>query len=318
LPSIKTYLQKTKDTAKTFSLPGFSKVPMYDVGKFYASGLINGAIGVRSAAIAFNFFLAVFPGIIVIFTLIPFIPIPNFQNELLHLFQQILPSNAYRAMEHTIIDMATIKRPSLLSIGLFAALLFGTNAISAMIAAFNATANWFENRSFINMRVIGLLLVVIFVFLITLATGMIVFGKTIIAWLVEQSIVQRKISSFLLINGQWLTVVTLLLLCISVLYYSAPAKREKYRFFSPGSIMATILIIGTSVLFSYYINHFGRYNKLYGSIGTLIAFMIWLNINSFVLLMGFELNVSIANGKKQLKLSERLQDDEKYYPKKEE
>ncbi len=308
--------------AKRVSLPGLEKVPIYDVGMFYKNGLSNGAIGVRASAISFNFFIALFPSIIFIFTLIPFIPIPNFQVELIALLEELLPSNTFQVVENTIVDITTNRRVSLLSFGFIAAIIFSTNGISAMIAAFNASANAFENRSWISMRGIALIMVFLMAILTSVATGFIVFGRSIISFLVENEIIHNRLSQILFDSGRWSVILIVALLTISFLYYYAPSKQSRYRFFSPGSIMATLLIILTSLVFSYYINHFGRYNKLYGSIGTLIALLIWLNINSFVLLIGFELNISIRNARikksQDLQLSENSKEYERYYPKKEE
>lgn len=318
---LKRVLVQLSTYAKHITLPGLEKVPVFDVGVFYQKGLAQGAIGVRAAAVSFNFFLALFPSIIFIFTLIPFVPIPNFQSELIQLLEEVLPSNTYEMVESTIVDISTNRRVSLLSFGFIGALIFSTNGVGAMIAAFNASANSLENRSWLGMRSIGVVMVFVMALLSSVATGLIVFGKIIIRFLLENDIIHSKLSHVLFASGQWAVILLVTLLSISFLYYYAPSTRSNYKFFSPGSIMATILVIITSLVFSYYINHFGNYNKLYGSIGTLIAFLIWLNINSFVLLIGFELNISIRNAGKlkteKLKFSENTLEYEKYYPKKE-
>lgn len=313
--------RQIRSKIKQIPLPGFDGVSFIDVGIFYKNGIANGAIGVRASAISFSFFMALFPSIIFLFTLIPFIPVPNFQNELIQLIREILPSNTFQAIENTIIDITTKRRGSLLSFGFIAALIFSTNGISAMIAAFNASANSFENRTWISMRLIAIVLVFIFVLITSVATGLIVSGRTLTQFLVRHHILHTGLSRTLFVSGQWIVIVFLLFFSISILYYYAPAKRGKFRFLSPGAIMATLLVILTTLAFSYYINHFGRYNKLYGSIGTLLALLIWLNLNSFMLLMGFELNVSISNARKNksndLELSEESQAYERFYPKKE-
>ncbi len=318
---IKKSYYKTIATAKSISLPGLKKTPIYDVGVFYINGIANGAIGVRASAISFSFFIALFPTIIFIFTLIPFIPIPNFQIELITLIEQVLPLNTFQTIENTIVDITINKRGSLLSFGFLAAILFSTNGISAMIAAFNASVNAFENRTWISMRLVAILLVFILFLLTTVATGLIIFGKNILQYLVNQDIIHNNFSHVVFIFGQWFIILVFILFSISFIYYYAPSKRSKYNFFSPGSIMATLLIVVSSLAFSYYLGHFARYNKLYGSIGTLLALLIWLEINSFVLLIGFELNVSIRNArlgfKKDLELSENSRDYERFYPKKE-
>lgn len=318
---IRRAINRLIEIAKSVSIPGLEKVPLYDVGVFYINGIANGAIGVRASAVSFNFFLAIFPSLIIIFSAIPFIPIPDFQPELIELIKQVLPSNTFQAIENTIIDITTTRRGSLLSFGILAALLFSTNAIGAMIAAFNASANALENRSWFSMRIIAIFLVMIIFLMVTVSTGLIVFGKYIQQWFLDQQIIQTKIIHLLFISGQWLIILAFLLFSVSFLYYSAPSKRSKYSFLSPGSVMATLLIILSSLAFSYYLRSFAQYNKIYGSIGTLIALLIWIEINSFVLIMGFELNISIRNArlgfKKDLELSESSQEYERFYPKKE-
>lgn len=319
---LRSFAEKISTNAKHVTLPGFEKVHIYDVGVFYLNGLRNGAIGVRAAAVSFHFFLALFPGIIFIFGLIPFIPIPNFQVELIQLLEEVLPSNAFLAIENTITDITTNRRVGLFSFGFIAALTFSTNAVGAMIAAFNASANILENRSWLSMRSNGIVLVIVMALLTSVATGLIVFGKSILSALLANGIIHNTGSQILFVSGRWLVILSVIVASISFLYYYAPSKREKFIFLSPGSIMATLLIILTSLIFSYYINSFDNYNKLYGSIGTLIAFLIWLNITSFVLLIGFELNVSIRKASitktNELEFSDNTLEYEKYYPKKEE
>jgi membrane protein len=315
-------MNKWLDHAKRISLPGLRKVPIYDVAVLYVNGISNGSIGVRAGGISFSFFLSLFPSIIFLFTLIPFVPIPNFQEELMRLIQEVLPSNTYKVVESTILDIATKRRLSLLSFGFLAALFFSTNGISAMIASFNASANAFENRSWLSMQFIALVLVVILFGLTTVATGLIIFGKGILNFFVANGSMQSGFSQSLFLSGQWFVILLFMLLSLSFLYYYAPAKRSNHHFFSPGSILATIVITLITLGFSYYLGHFGTYNLLYGSIGTLLALLIWLNMSSFVLLMGFELNVSIRNAqlglKKKLELSDNSKDYERYYPKREE
>lgn len=319
---IRKIYRQAKAKAKRLSLPGLQQVPIYDVGGFFKNGLLQGVIGVRASAISFNFFLAIFPGIIFIFGLIPFIPVPNFQVELVQILKEVLPSNTFQTIEQTITDIATNRRVGLFSFGFIAALIFSTNAVGAMIAAFNASANILENRTWLSMRLNGVVLVIVMALLTSVATGLIVFGKKLLNLLLVNQIIHNKVWHTLFITGRWLVILSVILTSISFLYYYAPSKRNKYVFFTPGSIVATILMVVSSLAFSYYINSFDNYNRLYGSIGTLIAFLIWLNINSFVLLIGFELNVSIRNAKlrqtDELEFSQYIVDYEKYYPQKEE
>ncbi|MBT3208498.1 MAG: YihY/virulence factor BrkB family protein [Bacteroidetes bacterium] len=277
------------------TLPGFDRVPIFDVGVFFVKGLVNGSLTTRASAVAFSFFLAIFPAIIFFFTLIPYIPINNFQQELLMLLESILPQNAYLAFKETLTDIVTKQRGGLLSFGVIAALIFSTNGISSMIDAFNASHHEIETRTWIAQRLISIVLVLILSLLITTAIILIVFSQTAMTYLVEQNILELNFTFYLLSIGKWLIIVALFFFAISFLYYFAPAKKRKWRFISAGSTLATILTIIVSFLFSFYINNFGQYNKLYGSIGTLLVILLWFYINAIILLTGFELNASIKN-----------------------
>jgi membrane protein len=233
------------------------------------------------------------PASIFLFTLIPFIPIPNFQQELIKLFENILPSNAFDFLQTTIIDIVTHKSKGMLLFMFIATVLFSTNGIHAVIHAFVVSAHAFKTRSWVNQRKVSVVLLLIIVFLISTAGFLVIFGRIVVTRLVVLHIVKRRFVIYFLIFLRWILVVLLLFLAISFLYFFAPAKRTGFKFFSPGSTLATLLFILTSLGFSAYVNHFGQYNKLYGSIGTLMVILIWLYLNSIAILIGFELNLSI-------------------------
>jgi membrane protein len=274
-------------------LPGFDGIPISHVIRFIIKGFRRGVLVTRASSIAFNLLMALLPASIFLFTLIPFIPIPNFQEELIKLFESILPVNAFSFLETTIIDIVTNKSGGLLMIMFIVTIIFSTNGIHAVIHAFVVSAHSFKSRSWVNQRKISVILLLIVVLMIAFAGFLVIFGKMAMNSLVELEILERKMVIYLLIFLKWIVVISLLFLAISSLYYLAPAKRTDFRFFSPGSTLATILFILTSLGFSAYVNSFGQYNKLYGWIGTLMVILIWLYLNSIALLIGFELNVCI-------------------------
>lgn len=293
--NIKRLRYVTAIKLRKITFPGFDRVPLYDVVLFFWRGIYNGAISLRASSVAFSFFLALFPALIFIFTLIPYIPIDNFQVELIKLLKNFMPVNAYEAIQTTIEDIAMHKRGSLLSFGFIAALIFSTNGIAAMISAFNATILTFESRTWIWQRIISIILVLILTLLITIAIGLLVSSQKLFDLLLNFDWLERNVLFYLLQIGHWIIIFSLFFFAISFLYFLAPAKKTKWRFISPGGTLATILMVITSIGFSYYINNFGQYNKLYGSLGTLIVVLLWLYFNSFVLIIGFELNASISN-----------------------
>jgi len=287
--------------ARSIKLPFFDGEPLYNVALFFWKGIVDGAISTRASAIAFNFILAIFPAIIFVFTLIPYIPITNFQQQLLILLQSILPHDAFVAIQGTIEDIITRPRGGLLSFGFLAAFVFATNGIVSVIAAFNGTIHAIETRSWINQRLVALFLAIIFTTLTTLSVALITASQLVMNFLVENGFLQTDFTYYLLLGGKWLVICALFFFGYAFLFYLAPAGKTKFRFISAGGTLATILTIITTIGFAYYINNFGKYNTLYGSIGTLVVVMLSFYFNALILLIGFELNVSVWHSRQMLK-----------------
>lgn len=287
--------KKIVDWAQNITMPGFDGVPLYDVLKFFVSGIQKGYLATRASAIAFNFALALFPTILFLFTLIPFIPIGNLQTELLTLIHDFLPENAFRFFETTLVSVVTQKKGGMLSFGAITSLIFSSSGIHSLIDAFNNSYHSIETRKWGSIRIVSTVLVFVIFFLLTFALLIIVFSHIVINELVEYHILRVNLTYYLIVAGKWLIATALFFFAISFLYYYAPAKKTQWRFISAGSTLATILTLLTSLGFSYFVNNFGQYNKLYGSIGTVMVILLWLYFNSFSLLLGFELNASINN-----------------------
>jgi membrane protein len=290
---IKNILDRIVRKAKKITVPFFDRLPLYDVARFFWKGIVDGAITTRASSIAFNFILAVFPAIIFLFTLIPYIPINNFQAQLMGLIQSVLPDNAYVAIQGTIQDIITQPRGNLLSFGFFAAFIFSTNSLVSIIVAFNNTIHAIETRSIVNLYLIAFGLSLILTILTTLSVALITLSNWAMTFLVAKHFIRFDYIYYLVIGGKWLVTLLLFFFTFAFLFYFAPAKKMKFRFISAGGTLATILSILISVGFSFYINNFGKYNTLYGSIGTLIVVMLWFYFMALILLIGFELNVSI-------------------------
>lgn len=224
---------------------------------------------------------------------IPCIPIAHFQQQLLNLLQSILPHNAFLAIEGTIENIVTQPRGGLLSFGFMAAFFFSTNGIVSVIAAFNGTIHAIETRSWVNQRLVALVLAIILTLLTTFSVALITLSQTLTRFLVRTGYLHSNLTYDLLLGGKWLIICALFFFSYAFLFYLAPAHKTKFRFISAGGTLATLLTIITSIGFSYYINNFGQYNTLYGSIGTLVVVMLSFYFNSLILLIGFELNVSI-------------------------
>lgn len=279
---------------KKIIIPGFEKVPLYDVSVFFYNGIKKGDLNTRAAALAFNSFLAIFPAIIFFFTLIPYIPIHNFQDSLLNLMREFIPKQTYEAVQGTLFDIIKRPRGGLLSLGFLLAMYFATNSVNSLIDAFNRTYYTIETRSAFRQRVLSVFLVFVLSVLVILAILLITFGPIVLNWVEEIGLLTDWLTLRLIGAAKWLIILALLFFAFSVLYYFAPTGKHRYRFITAGSTLATVLFIATSIAFNYYVNNFASYNTLYGSIGTLIVFMLWLYFNSFIILLGWELNSSIS------------------------
>jgi len=287
--------------AKKITFPGLDGMALYDVMVFFWRSIVDGALSTRASAIAYSFFLAIFPAIIFIFTLIPYIPIDNFQDQLFLLIKDMVPAEAFTAIEETVENILKVKRSGLLSLGFFMALIFSTNGFASMMSAFDASLHSFERRTWLGQRLIALLLLAILSVLLTLAIALITYGQSFINYLVNNGYLKDQFIFYALTLGKWIVILFLFFIANSFLFYLAPAKKTKWRFISAGGTLSTILCIFTFVGFSYYINNFGQYNKLYGSIGTLLVIMLLMYLISMILLIGFELNASINEAVKQSK-----------------
>ncbi len=288
-----TLIAKTRGI-RNARLPGFDGAPLELVAKLIVKGLFGrGVLVTRASAIAFNMLMALLPATIFLFTIIPYIPIPNFQTELIRLFENMLPVAAYSLLETTIVDVITNKSGVLLVTMFFATIIFSTNGIHALIHAFNVSAHDFESRSWLQQRKIAVILLLFILVMFYASSALIILSRSVVDRMVEIGVLKLNIVYYVIIVFKWILIVVMLFFAISTMYYLVPARKKDFRYISPGSIVATTLFIATSLGFSSYVNHFGQYNKLYGSIGTLIMILVWLYLNSVALLVGFELNVSI-------------------------
>ncbi len=288
---------------KYIVLPGFSPLPLYTVAAFFFQEIQKDSLVNKASSLAYNFMMALFPSIIFLFTLIPYIPISNFQNQLMSIIALLLPENAYLAFESTLEDIVKNQNGKLLSLGFVLALFFATNGINTLMQAFNKSSLIVETRTFIKQRYVALNLTLLTAFSLITGVAVMVIGEFVITFIRnELNLQDSAFWIYLIMISRWIIIIVVYFVTTSLLYRYGPANSKKWKFFSAGSLLATVLAVLTSLAFSFYINNFGTYNKLYGSIGTLLVVMIWLYLNSLILLIGFELNASLDLSKRSIKL----------------
>ena len=291
-------MQAPVNLSKKIIIPGFDGMPLYDVLEFFITGIQKNSLSTRAASLAFRFFLALFPFIIFLVSIIPYLPIANFQEQLLELLRQLLPENAYDMTEGTINDLVLKKHNTLLSFGFIFAFYLASNGVNSMLIAFNESYHAVKKGNFIYRQMRAILILLILTVLMILAIGLVIFSESIIQHLISSGHLDSGGLIYLIQVVKVLLLLLLFFLGISSLYYFGSIKSAKFRFISAGSSLATLLSIFISSGFAYYVNHFAAYNKVYGSIGTLIVIMLWLYFNSLVLLIGYELNASIKHAKR--------------------
>ena len=287
-----------KDYTKKLIIPGFEGLSLYEVSMFFYKGLLEGALTTRASSLAFNFFLAFFPSIIVLFTLIPFVPIAGFQEQLFVLMMDILPPSTFDATKSILDDIVNNEQGGLLSLTFILALYFSTNGVNAMITGFNATYHLTDKRTWWQLRLLSFALTLVLAILLVLTIIFQLFSQGFMSNLVSEGYLHQY-SADLILYMKWLILIFVLFISYSILFYYGPADKKGWKFWSAGSISATVLSVISSLGFSYYVNNFAQYNQLYGSIGTLLVILLWMYFNSIILLLGFELNASIVSAKEK-------------------
>ncbi|MFN8299833.1 MAG: YihY/virulence factor BrkB family protein [Chitinophagales bacterium] len=284
---------------KVFTLPGFDGIPVYDVYQFFVAEIRANSLGIRSRAIAFSFFLALFPALTFVFSLIPYIPYFSHLDEIImNNLQQVLPNKETYAFiksftEPLLRDLAKHKRGGLLTGSVFMVIFLTSNGVMAMLSSFDKSYDHYKKRNALQSRFIALKITALLFILFIFSTVLIFLGQT----LLDLAHNYLHVKGTLLITAvsllRYLIIILMLFFGISLIYYYGPAVKKKYKFISTGATVATFLSILVSIGFSYWVSNFNRLNVIFGSIGTIMLLMIWLNINSFVLLIGYEINASI-------------------------
>ena len=277
------------------TLPGHD-IPVWDVLVFYWRGITRGVLTYRASAIAFNFFLAMMPTLLFIVTLIPFLTTPDFQENLFDFLDDMIPSAIFDLIEGPILEILSRPRNDLLSITFLTALYFSTNGIDAIMESFNHGYYKIKKRSWLHQRLIALFLLITLTVLGLVSVALLMFGKTIINTMGFNERYNEGFAYSILELLQWSITIGNVLLSMSLLFYFGQRRVKgirKFRFLSPGAILSTTLFILGGILLKMYFENITRYNIFYGSLGSLIVFMVWIYYNSLILLVGFELNSAI-------------------------
>ena len=282
--------------SKHWYLPGFEGVPLYDVIRFFYRQVKAVGLTERASAVAYNFIMAIPPSFLFLFTLIPQLPFfksGEIKNQVTLLIKDVIPAEGYNKSIIKFINDTFFEAPvfGLLSFGLLLALFFSSNAMMGLMRSFNKNYVGFKKRKGLHDRWVAIKLTVLIFGLVLGCLILLITQGAVLKWIGIKS--NWWIIAIYYIR--WLFIIALIYYSIAFIYKYAPAVHKRWKLISPGTILATFLSIMASIGFSAFVNNFGKYNALYGSIGTIIVLMALIYINSFVLLIGFELNVSIKS-----------------------
>ncbi|MBE7169895.1 MAG: YihY/virulence factor BrkB family protein [Williamsia sp.] len=297
--------------SKHWVLPGFRGMHLYDVAVYFISQVRKVGLTERASAISFQFLLAIPAATIFLCTLIPFMPVSQINDQLLRLARDFSPTlSTYKMIEGFLNDFFKTTRGSLLSLGFFLAIYYSSNAMMGIMRTFNKSLTKTTKKAFFASRWMAIKLTTLVIFMVIVCAILLITQGVLTARLLKLLKIHDPTTIALIESGRWIVIVLLLVSTIAFVYKYAPAVHKRWPLLSPGCLLATVLILVVTYLFSVWVNRFGNYNKVYGSIGTILIIMMLIYINSMILLIGFELNVSIqaVKDKQEEKQREKVKD----------
>ena len=276
-------------------LPGFGKVPLYDVIKFFLSQMKKVGLNDRARSIAFSFLTAIPAATIFLCTLIPYLPVSKkITRQLLNLTSDITPNkNTSQLVANFLNDFLNKPRNGLLSLGFLLALFYASNAMMGLMRSFNKSLIYSSKRNIFQTRWMAIKLTLLLILLVIGSVLILVTQDQLLRNLLKWMHIHSHSAKWLFTTLRWVVIVPLFYFCIAFIYKYAPAVNKRWKLTSPGTTLATFLFILTTFVFSYWVNKFGTYNKVYGSIGSILILMLVIYFDSMILLIGYELNVSI-------------------------
>jgi membrane protein len=292
-------INKLVEFTRKISLPGIKEFTLYDLLETYIVGIAKGTFSSRAGGIAFSFFMAIFPFILFVLNLIPYVRIENFQKEFLMLLDELLPPQTAEFFRPIMLDIVANPRGSLLSFTLILAIFLMSNGVNAIFSGFEYSFYVRKKRSVTRQYLIAVGVSIFLAFVLFASVIGLLIGQYLIMNLNEEARLFDNLAWVSMLR--YVSFVVLIYIIIATLYYFGTKESRYYRFFSLGAVITTGLFMLTTYLFGIYIENFSAYNELYGSIGALLIMMLYVWINSNLLLLGFELNVTIHRLKNRKK-----------------
>lgn len=282
---------------KSIKLPYSEGLTLYHLAELYITGIVKGDLSYRAGAIAFSFFMSLFPFALFLLNLIHKIPLEGFEADFMQFVEENVPPNTFAAINDTLQDILHNSRGNLLSFGILLAILLMSNGMNAILSGFQSSLHITIKRTYFRQYALAIGLSLIFAILLIITVATIVTLEVIIHNLTSSGFLSDDV--YLLRLARYAVLIALVLTITSLLFKFAAKETRTQAFFSYGSVLSTVLFGLTSYGFGIYVVRFAQYNVLYGSIGTLLVLMLYIWINCFILLLGFELNALIHKLKRK-------------------
>ena len=266
------------------------EVNVYDVLRFFVLGLINGSVAMRSAAISFRLFLAFFPAMILLLSIIPFTPLET--GEVLKSLEMLFPVQAVELFEQTVADLINQRQGTLISVGVIL-LLYASSSVNSILLSFGESPHVPGRPHWLLYRLLSVLLLFVLSILLGLAVFLIGFSGDVINWMDAHEWINAEAIPWLTL-ARWTLSFGLVYATVNILFHAGSGAMKRWGVVNVGATVATLLLVLTTWTFSWIIGQFSSYNSLYGSLGTLMLTLVWLNSSSSILLLGFELNAAVS------------------------
>lgn len=288
---------KLEHSLNSIHIKSLNNTSLFVLLRAFITSLSDGWITMRASAISFNFFMAIPPIVLFVFSVLPYFQLTNLYEEVSALIEKFMPTPIQSQLLYTINEIINVPNSGFISISLLLTLIFASNGFLGILNAFNSSVQVQDIRSWWKQQATAILLLLITIFVMVVVIVFLNIHEVIHSFWGKSIIDKNILLSILLKTISVVVILSFVYIEVRMLFYFGTVGTKNLSAHSLPSIITTVIIAITSVGFNYYISNFSRYNVLYGSIGTIMLLLLWLYINAIVLIAGFELHISFLNAK---------------------
>lgn len=294
----KRILNPIFNIGRSIKIPGLQGLSLYDVLEMYVIGIVEGALATRAGSISYSFFMSLFPFLLFVLNLLPLVSFIDYYHDVVPFLEDVLPSSTVAVFETTIENIFEKERVGLLSTSFVFSMFLMANGVNALFSGFQNSYHTKINVNYIKQYITAFcvaLLLALFLFLAVIAIPLVevyIVQNLEGYGIIPDELIGMQVAKYIIFTLMFYTV-------IAMFYYFGSPEKNSRKYFTPGATLSTILFLLTTYLFGIYVENFAQYNELYGSIGAILILMLYIWLNSNILLLGYELNASLLSLKKQ-------------------